>query len=166
MKNIQIPNPCSENWEIMSPQEKGRFCEVCSKCVIDFTQKQPEEIHQIFIENKNTSICGRFYNHQLSDNRKNNIDQIKRSFFKYIPSYFQNNRIILTVLSFILFLTGCSKQKEESCITTTGVVFEDIEMDTLTNKNFEMGEAVLIDNDSVAKIHKKEDDFKRKKSPK
>ncbi len=32
MKNINITNPCSENWEMMSHQEKGRFCEVCSMC--------------------------------------------------------------------------------------------------------------------------------------
>lgn len=165
MKNIQIPNPCSENWEIMSLREKGRFCEVCSKCVIDFTQKQQEEINQIFIENKNTSICGRFYSHQLFDNKANKTDRIKNRFFTYIPSYFQNNRIILTVFSLILFLTGCSKQKEESC-TTTGIVFEDIEMDTLKNKNFEMGEPVLIDNDSVTKIHKVESDSVKNKSPK
>jgi len=50
MKNINIPNPCSENWEMMSPQEKGRFCSVCNKCVIDFTQKQPNEILQIIDE--------------------------------------------------------------------------------------------------------------------
>lgn len=165
MKNISIPNPCSENWEMMSLQEKGRFCEVCSKCVIDFTQKQPEEINQIFIENKNTNICGRFYSHQISNNKTNKTDQIKDTFFKYIPSYFQNNRIILTVFSLILFLAGCSKQKEESC-TTTGIVFEDIEMDTLKNKNFEMGEPVLIDNDSVAKIHKIESDSVKNKPPK
>lgn len=166
MKNIQIPNPCSENWEIMSPQEKGRFCSVCSKCVIDFTHKQPEEINQIFIENRNTSICGRFYSHQLSDNKANKADLIKDRFFTYIPSYFQNNKMILTVFSLILFLTGCSKQKKESCTITTGVVVEDIEMDTLKNKNFEMGEAVLNDNDSVAKMHKIDIDSLKKRSSK
>ncbi|MGO4709216.1 hypothetical protein AB4Y90_08875 [Chryseobacterium sp. 2TAF14] len=167
MKTIHIPDPCSENWETMSPQEKGRFCAVCSKCVIDFTQKQPEEIEQIFIENKNTSICGRFYSHQLSDNKTNKTEQVEKRFFKYIPSYLQNNRIILTVFSLILFLTGCSKQKEESCVTT-GVVVEDLEMDTLTlnNKNFQMGKPVFIENDSVAKIHKIESDSVKNKSPK
>ncbi|MCS3871347.1 putative nucleic acid-binding Zn ribbon protein [Chryseobacterium ginsenosidimutans] len=52
MKNVYIPNPCSENWELMSSQEKGRFCSVCSKCVIDFTEKQPEEIQQILSKEK------------------------------------------------------------------------------------------------------------------
>ncbi|WPO82200.1 hypothetical protein SD427_15705 [Chryseobacterium sp. JJR-5R] len=50
MKNIQIPNACSENWRIMSLQEKGRFCSACSKCVIDFSDKHPEEIQQISLK--------------------------------------------------------------------------------------------------------------------
>ena len=41
-----------------------------------------------------------------------------------------------------------------------------MEMNTLKNKNFEMGEAVLNDNDSVAKIHKIDNDSLKKKSSK
>ncbi|ALR31316.1 hypothetical protein ATE47_12640 [Chryseobacterium sp. IHB B 17019] len=152
MKNIQIPEPCSENWDMMSPQEKGRFCSVCSKCVIDFTEKQPQEIQEIIEEKKDERICGRFYDHQL--NKIDKSEQLKNKFFKYIPSNFQNNRITLTVFSLILFLTGCSKQKEEACTTTTGVVMTDIELDTL-NKNFVMGEP-LMQNDSIAKMPEKD----------
>ncbi|ANF51318.1 hypothetical protein A0O34_12705 [Chryseobacterium glaciei] len=154
MKNLYIPNPCSENWEMMSPQEKGRFCSVCSKCVIDFTQKQPEEIKNIFVERKDESICGRFYNHQLTNNKDNKFEQIKTRFFKYIPSNFQNNRITLTVFSLILFLTGCSKPKEEVCVTT-GVVMEDIEMDTAKNNHYVMGETLIPEEKDTAKILKK-----------
>jgi hypothetical protein len=93
MKNVHIPDPCSENWELMSPQEKGRFCSVCSKCVIDFTEKQPEEIQQIFVERKDESICGRFYSHQLINNESDKSKKIKTQFFKYIPSYFQNKLV-------------------------------------------------------------------------
>jgi hypothetical protein len=152
MKNIQIPEPCSENWDMMSPQEKGRFCSVCRKCVIDFTEKQPQEIQEIIEEKKDERICGRFYDHQL--NKVEKSEQLKNKFFKYIPSNFQNNRITLTVFSLILFLTGCSKQKEEACTTTTGVVMTDIELDTL-NKNFVMGEP-LMQNDSIAKMPEKD----------
>jgi hypothetical protein len=152
MKNIQIPNPCSENWEMMSPQEKGRFCSVCSKCVIDFTEKQPQQIQKIIEEKKDEQICGRFYDHQLNQIEKS--EQLQNKFFKYIPSSFQNSRIALTVFSVFLFLTGCSKKKEESCTTTSGVLVTDVEMDTL-NKNFLMGEP-LMQNDSIAKMPEKD----------
>lgn len=152
MKNIHIPNPCSEKWETMSPQEKGRFCSVCNKCVIDFTQKQPNEIRQMIDEKKDEEICGRFYNHQL--NTDNKSEKVRTQFFKYIPVHFQNSRIVLTVLSIILFLTGCSKPKEES-FATTGLVM--IEEDSIPeNKNYVIGEAKINESDSCVKISKKD----------
>ncbi|WP_027380969.1 hypothetical protein [Chryseobacterium daeguense] len=152
MKNLHIPNPCSENWEMMSPREKGRFCSVCSKCVIDFTEKQSEEIQQIIKEKKEGAVCGRFYNHQLNDLPISKSDKIRDQFLKYIPSGFQNSRITFALVSLVMFLTGCSKQKDV-CTVTTGVVMTDIEMDTV-NKDYVMGEAKIIEEDSVAKIPK------------
>lgn len=60
---ITIPEPCHENWDKMTPNENGRFCASCSKTVIDFTKKLPEEIQQYFISNE--KICGRFRKSQL-----------------------------------------------------------------------------------------------------
>ncbi|WP_276878526.1 hypothetical protein [Chryseobacterium joostei] len=98
MKNLFIPEPCSENWESMSLQEKGRFCSVCNKCVIDFTQKKSQEIQQIIEERKDEQICGRFYNHQLKEDIDSS-ERLKKYFFKYIPFSFQNNKMILSLFS-------------------------------------------------------------------
>ena len=62
---ITIPKPCHENWNTMTPREKGRFCSSCSKTVIDFTKKTTEEIQEYLIENKNNKVCGHFYKKQL-----------------------------------------------------------------------------------------------------
>lgn len=32
---IQIPTPCHENWNEMNANEKGKFCKVCNKTVVD-----------------------------------------------------------------------------------------------------------------------------------
>jgi len=162
MKNLHIPNPCSENWEMMSPQEKGRLCSVCNKCVIDFTQKQIMEIQQIIDEKKDEEVCGRFYDYQLS-NKINKPEELKNQFFKYIPSYFQNNKITLTILSLILFLAGCSKQKEEFCVTT-GVLVPGTEMDTVKNKRYVMGEAKIEEDTQTVKIPQKDSIALKKKS--
>lgn len=163
MKNIHIPNPCSENWELMTSQEKGKFCDVCNKCVIDFTQKAPEEIQQIFKDKKEDHLCGRFYNHQLTNSNSSSSEKIKARFFKYIPSFIQNNKITGSVLAFILFLTGCSKPKDDTCSVTTGVLVADTEPDTIKNTNYVLGEP-LMQNDSVAKMPKKDSiKLKRKK---
>ncbi|KMQ61764.1 hypothetical protein ACM40_05380 [Chryseobacterium sp. BLS98] len=64
---ITIPQPCHENWEIMTPEEKGRFCSVCSKTVRDFTVASDEEIINVF-SRSSEDICGNFYESQLNRN--------------------------------------------------------------------------------------------------
>ncbi|MCD0480477.1 TonB-dependent receptor plug domain-containing protein [Chryseobacterium sp. LC2016-29] len=65
---IILPKPCQENWETMSPQEKGRFCAVCSKTVRDFTNDSDDEILDYFSEHSSQNICGNFYESQLNRN--------------------------------------------------------------------------------------------------
>jgi CarboxypepD_reg-like domain len=61
---LSIPNPCSENWNNMTPQEKGRFCDTCQKCVVDFTTVTDAAVLDYFNKN-NGKICGRFDKRQL-----------------------------------------------------------------------------------------------------
>ena len=61
---VSIPNPCSENWNNMTPQEKGRFCDACQKCVVDFTALSDAAVLDYFNKN-NGKICGRFHKRQL-----------------------------------------------------------------------------------------------------
>ena len=63
--NIAIPKPCHEDWEQMTPKDKGRFCQNCSKVVIDFSQKSPSEIQDYLETYKHQKLCGRFYQSQL-----------------------------------------------------------------------------------------------------
>ncbi|MFC4476507.1 hypothetical protein [Flavobacterium chungangensis] len=62
---ITIPEPCHENWDKMTPDATGKFCQVCNKSVIDFTNKLPDEIQHFFNTNKNQKICGRLNTSQL-----------------------------------------------------------------------------------------------------
>lgn len=49
----------------MSPNEKGRFCQSCSKTVVDFTTMQKEKIEDYLALNSGNKICGRFRVTQL-----------------------------------------------------------------------------------------------------
>ncbi|MDV6166796.1 carboxypeptidase-like regulatory domain-containing protein [Flavobacterium sp. DG1-102-2] len=60
---ISISTPCHENWDAMTPAEKGRFCASCQKNVYDFTRSSDREI-ALILENKKNA-CGRFTTSQL-----------------------------------------------------------------------------------------------------
>lgn len=65
---LSINNPCHENWDAMTPNEKGAFCLSCQKTVVDFSKKTIQEIKDFFAEiPKTESVCGRFEEDQLSD---------------------------------------------------------------------------------------------------
>lgn len=74
--NISIPKPCHENWQKMTPLEKGRFCDSCQKQVFDFTKSSDTEILRKFNSEKN--ICGRFLKTQLE---RDIVAQKKKSSF-------------------------------------------------------------------------------------
>ncbi|WP_412987776.1 energy transducer TonB [Pontimicrobium sp. IMCC45349] len=63
--SISVPEPCHEDWNKMTPKEKGRFCNSCAKTVIDFTKMNTYEIQDFINENKGSRICGHFKKTQL-----------------------------------------------------------------------------------------------------
>lgn len=81
---ITIPKPCHENWETMTPEEKGRFCSVCSKTVRDFTISSDQEIIEAFSD-PSMDICGNFNTSQL--NRDLNYSFINSLFTKFAVGF-------------------------------------------------------------------------------
>lgn len=62
---IHIPEPCHEDWNAMTPADKGRHCASCNKVVMDFTAMSDAQIIAYF-QSAKENTCGRFYNHQLN----------------------------------------------------------------------------------------------------
>ncbi|WP_025741218.1 energy transducer TonB [Aquimarina pacifica] len=62
---IAIPKPCHEDWNTMVASEKGKFCNSCTKTVIDFTTMSPPQIQHFIKENQEKKICGHFKKAQL-----------------------------------------------------------------------------------------------------
>lgn len=61
---IEIPKPCDQSWDDMTPQGHGRHCDSCSKIVIDFSTWSDTELFAFFAKN-NGSFCGRYLDAQL-----------------------------------------------------------------------------------------------------
>lgn len=62
---INIPQPCTENWNNMQQGIKSRHCSACSKNVIDFTYQTHEEIYKTLLQHTTETVCGRFRSSQL-----------------------------------------------------------------------------------------------------
>ncbi|WGD34757.1 carboxypeptidase-like regulatory domain-containing protein [Olleya sp. YS] len=60
---VTIPEPCHEDWNTMTPKDRGRYCKVCEKTVVDFTNKTDEYIVKTY--EKEGKLCGRFKQQQL-----------------------------------------------------------------------------------------------------
>ena len=64
---INIPNPCSQNWNQMTPAEQGRFCANCQKRLVDFTGYSDADLYHFFSKNTG-NVCGRVLTSQLNRN--------------------------------------------------------------------------------------------------
>jgi hypothetical protein len=64
---LDIAEPCHENWNQMSPTEKGAFCGKCQIDVVDFSNKTALEVKQILRDNIGKHLCGRFKKVQLAE---------------------------------------------------------------------------------------------------
>lgn len=61
---LKLDNPCQESWDNMKPNDKGNFCERCTKTVIDFTVLDDREIGRI-MKKSNGNVCARVTKAQL-----------------------------------------------------------------------------------------------------
>ncbi|MDM1378947.1 carboxypeptidase-like regulatory domain-containing protein [Myroides marinus] len=73
---IEIPEPCHEDWNLMTPQDKGRHCAVCDKVVVDFSKASKQEI--INHIKKDGKICGRIPRQYIGLNLEE--EKIRKSF--------------------------------------------------------------------------------------
>jgi len=62
--DIQIKNPCRENWDTFDKKGNVGFCKYCQQSVVDFTAKTDKEIFEYFSSNFG-KVCGRFNAQQL-----------------------------------------------------------------------------------------------------
>lgn len=110
-KNVDIKDPCSEDWVKMTPTQKGAFCDKCALEVYDFSDNSGDEIRDILKLNVGKNVCGRLAPEQLADlNVDFNAWQInsKRSF--------QSALIFSLIVAFGMTLFGCEEDEEEQQI--------------------------------------------------
>ncbi len=128
---IQIPKPCHESWQEMTPESNGRHCAQCSKTVIDFTGWVQEDIHRYIEQQGPAKICGRFREEQLMPSDAERI--IRSIAFAPLPLYKKVAAIFL--LAFGLVQMSCNtetpKAIQHAAIITNDTPQKKIENVTL-----------------------------------
>ena len=87
---LTIAEPCHENWDGMTPVEKGKFCGSCQKQVIDFSNMSDRQVAEFFKKPSTGSVCGRFMTDQLDrpiEIPRKRIPWVKYFFQIAIPAF-------------------------------------------------------------------------------
>lgn len=115
---LTISELCHENWEAMTPVEKGRFCDSCQKQVVDFSGMSDRQVAEFFKKPSTGSVCGRFMSDQLD--RDIEIPKKRMPWVKY---FFQ-----FALPAFLLSLkTSSAKSQGQVKVTTTSKSQQNIE---------------------------------------
>lgn len=105
---ISINQPCHENWDKMTPNDKGAFCLACQKTVIDFSSKTIDEIKTFFVlKPKTESVCGRFRKKQLHEL---SFDEFITEFMSW--KFLKRAAVICFLVLGTSLLSSCSKEPE------------------------------------------------------
>ncbi|HEX8460287.1 MAG TPA: carboxypeptidase-like regulatory domain-containing protein, partial [Segetibacter sp.] len=88
---LHISEPCHEDWSKMSTVQQGRFCESCSKKVVDFSSMSDKQIMDV-LSKAAGKTCGRFLPDQLERPMVEKTQPMlsPRKFFlsAFIPAFF------------------------------------------------------------------------------
>ncbi len=123
---ITIPEPCHEDWAQMTPEQQGRFCGVCSKTVVDFSNKSDQEVDAIIEEKKGEKVCGRF-----------RVDQVAAPVTLNIPPFVavktMSLKKLFAIAAFLVFGTGLfSCQSNQGELVGKIAITGDISVEPIT----------------------------------
>ncbi len=98
---LTIAEPCHENWDGMTPVEKGKFCGSCQKQVVDFSDMSDRQVAEFFKKpilslSKGGSVCGRFMNDQLDREitiPRKRIPWVKYFFQIALPAFLMSMKV-------------------------------------------------------------------------
>lgn len=153
---IAINNPCHENWDAMTPNEKGAFCLACQKTVVDFSEKTTEEIKSFFSSiSKTEKVCGRFKEEQLTELT---FDE----FFSRFRSWLLPKKLAVVMLFVLGFsLVSCKSTKPEPLmgkVAYTANAVDVSEKPVAESEYMTMGEPAIIETSTVTPKPKKQPD--------
>ena len=124
---LTIPEPCHEDFNKMTPTERGAFCSKCQIDTFDFRDLSNMEINQILLKHKNDHLCGQFTNAQLKSLNKE-FETWKNQQTKTFRSKF----MLALLLVFGLSLFSCEEEESEVILGLQNISLSE----SATTKNY------------------------------
>jgi hypothetical protein len=132
---INIPQPCSENWDTMQPDVHGRHCSSCAQTVIDFTTWELQDIAAYLKKKTREHVCGRFLNSQL--NQPFDLTVLAPKVISWHTNGWQK---VAALICICFALTSCmgkatdTDKNKEPASKTTGIVLATPIQDSIEEK--------------------------------
>ena len=108
MEHVFISKPCKENWNAMTPTQKGAFCAQCAKEVTDFSTLTHNETKIALFQQREGELCGRFREPQLAVLNA----EIDAFSFRSTKS-FQSALVFSLIVVFGMTLFSCSSEQQQ-----------------------------------------------------
>jgi hypothetical protein len=135
---LEIPKPCTQEWDEMIPDASGRFCNSCTKSVVDFTGMNSGEIKQYFSNNTGKKICGRFSSNQIDSV----IVRIPENIL-YRQNNFRKAFLLALLVTMGTTLFSCSDKDGNR------KQIDKVEVTRETEHRMMLGEPAYVQNDSL-----------------
>lgn len=123
---ISIKEPCSENWESMTPNEQGRFCQSCQKSVVDIQSWSDEKLLNFLAQSKSQSCV------------KASKQQLNRPLIQASSSSLKWNAYIGGFLA--LFITSAAAAQSQNLVPTSVVTQSSLNF--LVDQGFNSADSV------------------------
>ncbi|GAA3517341.1 hypothetical protein GCM10022393_34320 [Aquimarina addita] len=135
---LSIPNPCHENWQSMTANEKGRFCNACATTVVDFTGMPAAAVKDYLIQHKEEKICGRFDPQTLdSINLSISMEVVQKKYS------FRRSFLLALLITMGTTLVNCTNTKGQQ---------QKIESVEIVNADLQEKETIEIDTNKRSQV--------------
>lgn len=144
MKTIGIETPCTENWNAMTPTEKGAFCQKCAKQVHDFSQRPLHEVKRTLLELDGQNACVRMTIRQEQD--------LNAEFNAWIAAKKRHPRYLFMaalLLVFGLALFSCEDERDRQWIESVQQIGKQAVNDAVEHRHVTEEPAVLTPEPEV-----------------
>jgi CarboxypepD_reg-like domain/Secretion system C-terminal sorting domain len=115
---LNIADPCHENWDNMAQADRGRFCASCQKEVIDFSNMSDSQLAAFFKRPPSGSVCGRFHGDQLDRDI-----EIPKKRIPWVKYFFQ-----FALPAFLISMKATAQGKVKTNKKDSVVVLEEVVM--------------------------------------